>query len=64
LIAICALHRRHYGPAHKIPDSPPDFDQDLGFGQADEDLVVEKLTAQLAVEALAVAVSSSLSRLT
>src|ERR1700691_1369612 len=22
LIAICALHRRHYGPAHKIPDSP------------------------------------------
>jgi hypothetical protein len=24
LIAICALHRRHYGPAHKIPDSPFD----------------------------------------
>src|ERR1700722_18501379 len=23
LIAICALHRRHYGPTHKIPDSPP-----------------------------------------
>src|SRR5829696_7833923 len=22
LIAISALHRRHYGPAHKIPDSP------------------------------------------
>src|ERR1700691_4062104 len=22
LIAICALHRRHYGPTHKIPDSP------------------------------------------
>jgi hypothetical protein len=27
LIAICALHPRQYGPAHKIPDSPalPDF---------------------------------------
>src|SRR3954466_10738918 len=23
LIAISALRRRHYGPAHKIPDSPP-----------------------------------------
>jgi transposase len=22
LIAICAPHQRHYGPAHKIPDSP------------------------------------------
>jgi KAP family P-loop domain len=22
LVAVCALHRRHYGPAHKIPDSP------------------------------------------
>jgi hypothetical protein len=26
LIAISALRRRHYGPAHKIPDSPTKFD--------------------------------------
>ena len=24
LIAILALHRRHYGPTHKIPDAPSD----------------------------------------
>ena len=36
--------------------TPPGFDQDLGFGQAEEDLAVEQLIAQLAVEALAVAV--------
>src|SRR5215204_2221479 len=28
LIAISALHRRHYGPAHKIPDSPSSVPQD------------------------------------
>ena len=36
--------------------TPPGFDQDLGFGQAEEDLAVEQLIAQLAVEALAVSV--------
>jgi hypothetical protein len=29
LIAIGALHRRHYGPAHKIPDSPEKLDEDI-----------------------------------
>jgi hypothetical protein len=32
--------------------APPGFDQDLDFGQAEEDLAVEQLIAQLAVEAL------------
>jgi len=36
--------------------TPPDFDQDLGFGQANEDPAVEQLIAQLAVEALALTV--------
>ena len=35
---------------------PPGLDQDLGLGQAEEDLAVEQLIAQLAVEAFAVAV--------
>jgi hypothetical protein len=36
--------------------TPPGFDQDLGFDKAEEDLAVEQFIAQLAVEALAVAV--------
>jgi hypothetical protein len=35
--------------------TPPGFDQDLGLGQAEEDLAVEQLIAQLAVETLAIA---------
>jgi len=34
----------------------PGFDQHLGFGEAVEDLTVEKLVAQRPVEALVVAV--------
>src|SRR5208283_1939254 len=41
---------------HAVVVTPPGFDQDLGLGQAEEDLAVEQLIAQLAVEALAVAV--------
>jgi hypothetical protein len=36
--------------------APPGLDQDLGLSQAEEDLAVEQLVAQLAVKALAVAV--------
>jgi hypothetical protein len=36
--------------------APPGFDDDLGFGEAVEDLTVEQFVAKLRVEALAVAV--------
>ena len=42
--------------AHAVVVPPPGLDQDLGLGQAEEDLAVEQFVAQLAVEALAVAV--------
>jgi hypothetical protein len=42
---------------------PPGLDQDLGFGQAEEDLAIEQFVPQLAVEALAVAVFPRAARL-
>jgi hypothetical protein len=42
--------------AHGVEVDTPCLDQDLGLGQAEEDLAVERLVAQLAVEALAVTV--------
>ena len=36
--------------------APPSFDEDLGFGKAEEDLPVEQFVAQVAVEAFAVAI--------
>lgn len=42
--------------------SPPCLDQDLGFGEAEEQLAIEQLVAQLAVEALAIAVFPRTSR--
>ena len=41
---------------------PPAFDQHLGFVQRGEDLAVEKLVTQLAVEALVVAILLGASR--
>src|SRR3954464_10346015 len=35
LIAISALRRRHYGPAHKIPDSPSVWSRELDGHEAD-----------------------------
>jgi hypothetical protein len=42
--------------AHAVVVPPPGLDQDLRLRQAIEDLAVEQFVAQLAVEALAVAV--------
>jgi len=42
--------------------SPPGFDDDLGLGEAVEDLTVEQFVAELRVEALAVAVLPRASR--
>ena len=41
---------------------PPGFDDDLGLGEAVEDLTVEQFVAELRVEALAVAVLPRASR--
>ena len=41
---------------------PPAFDQHLGFVQRGEDLAVEKLVTQLAVEALVAAILPGASR--
>ena len=43
--------------------APPCFDNDLGLGEAVEDLSVQQLVTQLRVEALAIAVLPRASRL-
>jgi len=48
---------------HAVVVTPPGLDQDLGLDQAEEDLAVEQLIAQLAVEAFAVAVFPRAARL-